>query len=295
MEMSNYMDFYCSSVVNGVCVDPSTGAAYECIGNPSGGNCSVSGRTILKVVQGIGKSDSPWVYVAYLGCIYVTFKLLIYILINFPWERGLSYLRQSFREERRSESDEAYRRKKLGEATSADIPEFDCPGSALCWTNLYVKLKTNGKVLINDCSGFVPCGRVLAMMGPSGAGKTTLLNALSQRADYASIEGRVLFNGRKMTQMDLTYVPQFDDINRRLTVSEHLLLVGRLTCAANDQVARRLEHLLIVLGLSMIRDVEIKCLSGGEIKRVRIGIGLISNPKVLFLDGLFELIVHKLL
>ena len=286
MELYSYMNFYCSSLVGGVCVDPSTGAAYECINGRSGKHCYVSGRTVLEVTQGIGKHDSPWYYVAYLACIYFAFKTLTYVLINVPWERGLSHLRRSFVGEQFDESEEQeHRLMEPLDVHTILATEKGMEGPSLCWSKLSVKLKKNGNLLIDDCSGYISSGKVLALMGPSGAGKTTLLNALAQRADYAFIEGRVLFNGRKMTPADLTYVPQFDDVNLRLTVYEHLRLVGALTCADDDRIAVRLEQLLIVLGLSSIKDHEMKRLSGGEVKRVRIGIGLMTNPKVLFLDG----------
>ena len=127
-------------------------------------------------------------------------------------------------------------------------------------------------------------GRILALMGPSGAGKTTLLNGLANRASYARIEGEVQFAGRAMTSTDLTYVPQFDHINGALTVYEHLTLVGRLTCLDTPAMLKRAELLLNVLGLTEKRDTQVKDLSGGEVKRVSVGIGMISNPYVLFLD-----------
>ena len=127
--------------------------------------------------------------------------------------------------------------------------------------------------------------RVLALMGPSGAGKTTLLNALARRAGYAKVTGEVLYAGRTMTPTDLTYVPQFDELNRILTVNEMLLLVGKLTNADAKHMEGRLETVLDVLGLQGKRNTQILELSGGEVKRVSIGVGLISAPNVLFLDG----------
>lgn len=87
-----------------------------------------------------------------------------------------------------------------------------------------------------------------------------------------------------MTSTDLTYVPQFDEVNVVMTVMEHMLFVGELTCADKVEMVKRAEDLLEVLGLSEKRNVAIKDLSGGEIKRVSVGIGMISNPHVLFLD-----------
>ena len=88
-----------------------------------------------------------------------------------------------------------------------------------------------------------------------------------------------------MTSADLTYVPQFDELNGVFTVFEHFIFIGNLTCVDNFEMKKRADHLMTVLGLKEKMHVPIKNLSGGEIKRVSVGIGMISKPNVLFLDG----------
>ena len=90
-----------------------------------------------------------------------------------------------------------------------------------------------------------------------------MLNGLSNRANYAKITGDVLFAGRQMTPRDLTYVPQFDVLNKTLSVSEHMLLVGHLTCSDIPQMMTRYNKLLEVLGLEKKKDVSLTTLSGG--------------------------------
>ena len=156
--------------------------------------------------------------------------------------------------------------------------------ASLTWEDMSVILPKTGAHLIDHVSGYVSSGRVLALMGPSGAGKTTLLNGLAGRADYAVIEGSVRFAGRELTSTDLTYVPQFDEVNVVMTVYEHMIFVGELTCTDKSEMMKRADDLLDVLGLVDKKGTAIKDLSGGEIKRVSVGIGMISNPHVLFLD-----------
>ena len=67
-----------------------------------------------------------------------------------------------------------------------------------------------------------------------------LLNALSRRAKYAKVTGDIRFAGRIMTTTDLTYVPQFDVVNGVLTVEEHFLLVGHLTCIDQSAMLTRM-------------------------------------------------------
>lgn len=121
-------------------------------------------------------------------------------------------------------------------------------------------------------------------MGPSGAGKTTLLNALSNRAPYARLDGEITFGKRAFLPSDLVYVPQFDEFNPNLTVKEQMALVGELKCQDVAAMRKRLSHLLTILGLA--DKVHVRCanLTSGELKRVSVGMGMISNPNVLFLD-----------
>ena len=117
----------------------------------------------------------------------------------------------------------------------------------------------------------------------TGAGKTTLLNALSNRAPYANLVGDVTFGKRPFSSADLVLVPQFDEFNQNLTVYEQLELVGMLKCTDVDFMRRRLANLLSILGLAPKASTLCKSLTSGELKRVSVGMGMISNPSVLFL------------
>jgi ABC-type lipoprotein export system ATPase subunit len=175
----------------------------------------------------------------------------------------------------------------LSKAADADSAAVDLPSQSttrLAWKNLDLVLKKGGKKLIDNVSGSVRAGKVLALMGPSGAGKTTLLNALANRAPYANVTGAVTFAGLPLTSKDLMYVPQFDEIKGYTTVFQQIELVGLMKCSDQAAMRRRLLQLLQILGLFEKANVLCKDLSGGELKRVSVGMGMISSPKVLFLD-----------
>ena len=133
--------------------------------------------------------------------------------------------------------------------------------------------------------------------GGSGAGKTSLLNALCGRAYYGQISGKVTINGHAGHGIEdfkdsVGFVPQDDIMYSELTVEENLIFSGRFKLPAettDDDIFALAGRVMASLGLSRIGnsrvgDVTRRGISGGEKKRVNIGIELMGNPKILFLD-----------
>jgi ABC-type multidrug transport system ATPase subunit/ABC-type multidrug transport system permease subunit len=173
-----------------------------------------------------------------------------------------------------------YNPQKGGEIMHGAHEQLRC----LVWSGLTLKLKKDDKVLIDNVSGAAYTGRVLALMGPSGAGKTTLLNALGNRAPYGKISGDITYGREPFSTSDLYFVPQFDEVNNNLTVFEQIELVGLLKCRDKMDMYIRLQIVLRSLGLYEKSKSSCRDLTGGELKKVSVGMGMISNPKVLFLD-----------
>jgi ABC-type multidrug transport system ATPase subunit/ABC-type multidrug transport system permease subunit len=154
------------------------------------------------------------------------------------------------------------------------------------------------KRLLTEVSGLAKPGRVLALCGESGAGKTTLLNTLAGRTvAQGHVRGTILLGGEPISAEELRsrvgYVEQFDRHLTTATVREALefsawaRLTGHVTA---ERVAGAVDEALDLLEL---RPVEFKAigdeklgagLSRGERKRVTIGVELVADPKVLFLD-----------
>ncbi|KAC9534222.1 hypothetical protein E3N88_45679 [Mikania micrantha] len=114
------------------------------------------------------------------------------------------------------------------------------------------------KVLLNDISGEARDGEILAVLGASGSGKSTLIDALANRIAKGSLKGTVTLNGEQL---------------------ESRLLKKKL----------RVEALIDQLGLrnaakTVIGDEGHRGVSGGERRRVSIGIDIIHDPIVLLLD-----------
>ncbi|KAH7058024.1 hypothetical protein BKA57DRAFT_388263, partial [Linnemannia elongata] len=153
---------------------------------------------------------------------------------------------------------------------------------------------SNGTSILQNVSGVLRNGRTCAIMGPSGSGKTTLISMLTSK--IPKDEGRILINGQ---EEDLShyrkligYVPQEDIMMRELTVDDILLHSAYMRLPANLKRAQMTEKVLEVvdfLGLnsvmdSVVGDAEKRGISGGQRKRVNIGMELVTDPSILFLD-----------
>jgi ABC-type multidrug transport system ATPase subunit len=150
--------------------------------------------------------------------------------------------------------------------------------------------------LLKGVSGYLQPGEMSALMGPSGSGKTTLLDVLAGRKTVGSMDGDIKFGGEKPSKNFLRrytgYVEQTDTLLPILTVEEMLLYTADLKRPMDESKKKKKEavdELINVLALTSCKDVLIgndlaRGISGGQSKRVNIGIALITNPKVLFLD-----------
>jgi ATP-binding cassette subfamily G (WHITE) protein 2 len=150
--------------------------------------------------------------------------------------------------------------------------------------------------ILKGMSGAFAPGRLVALMGPSGSGKSTLLDTLAGRKNSGSLAGSVLFNGKPPSRDDyrftVGYVEQFDTLVGELTVENMLRYTADLklpsTVSAAEREAR-VEEVIQMLDLESCRKTVIggalsRGISGGQAKRVNIGLALVTRPPVLFLD-----------
>ncbi|MBD3324555.1 ATP-binding cassette domain-containing protein [candidate division KSB3 bacterium] len=155
----------------------------------------------------------------------------------------------------------------------------------------------NGTKILSKISLSIHPGEFVGLLGPSGAGKSTLLNALNgfRPAD----EGRVLLNGTHLYKHFnrfrtlIGYVPQDDIVHTSLSVkkafyySALLRLPFSATARRSEReklIHTRITEVLHMLDLEAQANTRIKRLSGGQRKRVSLGIELLTSPPLLFLD-----------
>ncbi|KAJ4824609.1 ABC transporter G member 6 [Turnera subulata] len=157
-------------------------------------------------------------------------------------------------------------------------------------------LFTTTKTLLNNISGEARDGEIMAVLGASGSGKSTLIDALANRIAKGSLKGTKTLNGEvlesRMLKVISAYVMQDDLLFPMLTVEETLMFSAefRLPRSLSKSKKRmRVQALIDQLGLrnaakTVIGDEGHRGVSGGERRRVSIGIDIIHDPIVLFLD-----------
>src|SRR5690242_15247175 len=138
-------------------------------------------------------------------------------------------------------------------------------------------------------------GELVCVMGASGCGKSTLLRVLAGQLQPSS--GNIYLNGRSLyPNLDelkkyISYIPQEDAFDEHLTIGENLQFAAAIRSPhlSRRDRTRRLEGKLIELGLSERRDSIVgsavkKTLSGGERKRLNIGLDMIGSADVYLFD-----------
>lgn len=148
----------------------------------------------------------------------------------------------------------------------------------------------DGKRILHNISTTIrPC-EFIAVIGPSGAGKSTMMKALNGFAQATS--GQVLVNGMDFySHFDefrtvIGYVPQDDIVHTQITVEKALYYstLLRVPDMEKEEIHRKIYSILSKLEIERRADAKIKVLSGGERKRVNIGVELISDPLLLYMD-----------
>lgn len=148
--------------------------------------------------------------------------------------------------------------------------------------------------ILQDISFEVEAGEFIAVMGASGSGKSTLLYSISGMDSIS--QGRVLFDGADMSQMDeaalselrlnkMGFVFQQAQMLKNLTIFDNITLPGLV---ANKEPAhkirKRATSLMKQMDLQGLEARDIKEVSGGQLQRVSICRAMINQPAILFLD-----------
>ncbi|KAJ3030652.1 UNVERIFIED_CONTAM: hypothetical protein HDU68_008287 [Siphonaria sp. JEL0065] len=149
--------------------------------------------------------------------------------------------------------------------------------------------------ILQNINLHVPAGKLMAIMGGSGSGKTTLLNALAGRP-VGKVTGDITFNNEDPSKFFksgmVAYVQQQDNLLPYITIRETLRYAARLRLPQTMSLAKKyelVEGVILELGLKECADTLVgdewrKGISGGEKRRVSVGVQLLMNPSLIFMD-----------
>jgi ABC-2 type transport system ATP-binding protein len=151
---------------------------------------------------------------------------------------------------------------------------FNYPGqSDLIFTHLNLK---------------IAAGERFGLFGPNGAGKTTLMNLMTGLLPFP--EGSIQLFGKEVNKKNRSvnklfgFIPQDFSFYQELSPAENLEFFGAWAGLHPQEIRKRTDELLEVLGLADVRNKPVDKFSGGMKRRVNLAIGVIHHPRILFLD-----------
>ncbi len=151
---------------------------------------------------------------------------------------------------------------------------------------LTVKTPDGKTTLLRGASADFLAGGMNAVIGPSGCGKTTLMKAI---LGILPASGEAFCAGERITRSEdligrVGFAPQFSIAQSKLTVEESLRFALELYVDDADERTRRLENILNVIGLAEHRGKRVESLSGGQLRRIGLGLELTLDPPCLICD-----------
>ncbi|KYN21283.1 ATP-binding cassette sub-family G member 4 [Trachymyrmex cornetzi] len=154
----------------------------------------------------------------------------------------------------------------------------------------YISIKWTEKMILHNVTGHFEPRKVTVIVGPSGSGKTTLLKIISGK-QQVDITGTITVNGaepnKKIFHKQVCYVPQQFDLLPYLTTRETLYIAARLKLNVNQNkqaICLMVNNIAERFNLSKCLDTLANKLSGGERKRLSIGVEMFVQPSVFLLD-----------
>ncbi|KAK3286288.1 hypothetical protein CYMTET_6145, partial [Cymbomonas tetramitiformis] len=159
--------------------------------------------------------------------------------------------------------------------------------------NISCVVKERPEPILHDISGTVYESEIAALMGPSGAGKTTLLHILARQEVFGTVTGTTT---RHCEGFEIGFVSQQDIFEPFLTTKETMQLYAELmlpSYTTTEERTQKVANLLSELGLAEVADMYVggndfsggaKTLSGGEKRRLSVGVTIVNDPQLIFLD-----------
>jgi ABC-2 type transport system ATP-binding protein len=143
-------------------------------------------------------------------------------------------------------------------------------------------------IAVNGIDLSIKEGELFSLLGPNGAGKTTTINMLCcllrPSSGTATIMGHDIQKDPIAVKQVIDVSPQETAVSEHLNAWENLSLMGGIHGFEKEEVKKRSEELLEMMGLTQRAKEQVRKYSGGMKRRLSIAMALVSDPRVLFLD-----------
>jgi zinc transport system ATP-binding protein len=154
-----------------------------------------------------------------------------------------------------------------------------------------ISYRAGGRLILDSVDLIVREGDFYAVIGPNGGGKTTLLRIILGLIQPSAGTVRVFDTSPRHGRAGIGYVPQYRTFDFQYPVTvEEMVLSGRLSRISgtirrySEQDREMVRKTLEQLGISRLKDRELRRLSGGEQQRAIIARALVGEPRLLILD-----------
>jgi len=157
-----------------------------------------------------------------------------------------------------------------------------------------VSLAYENRIILDKINFTINEGQIFGMLGPNGVGKSTIFNLITGL--ITPKDGKIFINGQDVTEypvylrtkkFKIGYVPQYGGYFNDLTLLDNLKAISEIVIEDKNSRQNKIDYLISKFELENIKDIKAKFLSGGQKKKLVIGMSLLSDPKVLLLDECF--------
>jgi ABC-type multidrug transport system ATPase subunit len=215
--------------------------------------------------------------------LYLIVQAIVLLITLIWWDSGYKPPIFAGRKAKSQHSEEQV--EAIEPAVRAEIRRAEESSDSLRVLHLHKTFGSNHAV--NDVTFGVPQGQVFALLGPNGAGKSSTISLIrgdihpNRNGGDVLIENISVIARRAQARGHLGVCPQFDAMDS-MTVREHLSFYARARGVSN--VAENIHAVLSATGLNRFADRIAHKLSGGNKRKLSLGIALMGNPSVLLLD-----------
>jgi len=161
-------------------------------------------------------------------------------------------------------------------------------GSGFAIQTFSISRKFGDLVAVDGIDLSVKEGELFSLLGPNGAGKTVTIKMLCcllrPSSGTATIMGHDIRKDPIAVKEVIDVSPQETAIAEHLNARENLSLMGGIHGLEKEEVKKRSEELLEMMGLTNRAKEQVRKYSGGMKRRLSIAMALVSDPQVLFLD-----------